>query len=186
MYEIVKDLFKTGDVLGWDGRNILHATIDSFTGGDVGHVSQIIRLSEYEGKERRRFHSEATAKGVMMSPLSNALEDYVGKVWWYPLKDEWDPFRGEIGEKMIALMGRGYDYPTLFKKAVFSPECDDREVICSEYIQLTLLGKLIGSRVIYDGRVYDPQELLSQTFFKPRVKIYENLPVVYSSGTIPV
>lgn len=185
MYEVVKDLLKTGDVIGWDGRNILHVTIDSFTGGDIGHVSQVIRLSEYEGKERRRYHSEATAKGVLASPLSYALEGYVGKVWWYPLKDEWDSLRGEIGERMIALMGRGYDYSTLAKKAFFSPMCDDRLVICSEYIQLTLLGKLIGSRVVYDGRVFDPIELLSQAFFKPRVKIYENLPVSYSSN-IPV
>jgi hypothetical protein len=185
VYESVKDQMKTGDVIGWDGRNILHTTIDAFTGGDCGHVSQIIRLSEYEGKVRRRYHSEATAKGVLPSPLSHSLEGYVGTVWWYPLKHEWDDKRGEIGERMFALMGRGYDYSTLFKKAMFSPECNDKSLICSEYIQLTLLGTLVGDNVLYKGKVWDPAELLIQGFYLPRVRIYENTDVAISTGYPP-
>lgn len=173
LYNAVKDSMKTGDVIGWDGRSILHTAIDCFTKGEIGHVSQVIRLSEYEGLERRRFHSEATARGILPSLLSTHLKNYEGTVWWYPLKDEWNSKRTEIGERMIALMGRGYDYTTLFKLAVFHPDVDDRELICSEYIQLTLLGKLVNDKVIYEGKVWTPPELLMQNFYKERVKIYE-------------
>jgi hypothetical protein len=183
LYNAVKDKMKTGDVIGWDGRNILHATIDCFTKGEIGHVSQILRMSEYEGLERRRFHSEATARGILPSPLGTHLKDYTGIVWWYPLKDEWDSKRGEIGERMLALMGRGYDYTTLFKMAVVHPFVDDRELICSEYIQLTLLGKLQGDRVVYDGKVWTPPELLMQDFYLERIKIYENLPEACSTDS---
>ena len=106
LYEAVKEQMKTGDGIAWHGHSLLGATIQGFSGGMYQHASMIIRLSEYEGEERLRYHTEAMERGVFPGRLSNKLENYEGEVYWYPLQDQWDDKRTGDRQKAYRYDGR--------------------------------------------------------------------------------
>jgi hypothetical protein len=154
LYNKIKDQTKTGDGIAWHGHSLLGATIQGASGGMYQHASMILRMSEYEGEERRRYHTEATERGVFQNLLSKKLEAQFGEVYWYPLRDEWNVHRAEIGRRLIDMMGGGYDYSTLFKMAVYHPETqDDYDYICSE-----VLYRALG----FTGKIPSPNELFCE------------------------
>lgn len=171
LYEAVKDQMKTGDGIAWHGHSLIGATIQGMSDGMYQHASMVIRLSEYEGEERRRYHTEATERGVFPNLLSKKLEQYEGEVYWYPLRDEWNEKRTEVGRRLIDMMGGGYDYSTLVKMAILHPNTqDDYDYICSE-----VLYRAMG----YDGKIPSPNELFCEggdekywcNVWNPRVRI---------------
>jgi hypothetical protein len=154
LYNAVKDNMKTGDGIAFHGHSLLGATIQGISGGMYQHASMIIRLSEYEGEERRRYHTEAMERGVFPNLLSKKLENFEGEVYWYPLHELRDNLRKDIGRRLIDMMGGGYDYSTLFKMSVYHPETqDDYDFICSE-----VLYRALG----YSGKIPSPNELFCE------------------------
>lgn len=156
-YEDCKHTMKTGDVLLWRSNSLIGAAIRFFTRSEINHASMIIRLAEYEGEERRCYHSEALERGVFPNVLSKRLAAFDGTVWWYQLLPDWDSKRTEIGRRMIDMMGTPYDYPSLFANIVGRVSADARRLFCSEYCYLAL-----G----YAGKAPQPHEL-------PKLGIFE-------------
>jgi hypothetical protein len=130
-YMEVRGEMKTGDMLAWASPGIVGKLIRWRT-GEYSHTSGIIRLSEYEGKPRRRFHLEAQEKGFYPAILSNEMATYGGHIWWYPLKDEYNPLRGAVGEKALSMVGVGYDFLSLFKNILGRVNTDAKKLFCSE------------------------------------------------------
>jgi hypothetical protein len=135
-YEAVKDQMKTGDMILWSHNSLIGKLIEGFSHANVSHASLVIRLQEYEGLERRRFHMEATGKGVYPNLLSRALAHYDGEAWWYPLKDEWDSSRQAIGEKAFQWLGVDYDFEGTLRNAWEKVKADPTKLFCSEYVFL--------------------------------------------------
>lgn len=161
-YNAFKDQMKTGDLLQWHSNSLIGALIQWRTKSDVNHSGLVLRLSEYEGTERRRWTSEALENGVYPILLSRRLESFDGSVWWYPLKDEWNPKRQAIGECAVALFGVKYDYRSIFKQIFGKVSADARELFCSEYCFLCY-----GM----DGTAPTPAEMTGLGIFKEGVKI---------------
>lgn len=136
VYESIKDKMKTADLLAWKGRNPFSLGICYVTGEPFSHVGLIVRMSEYEGLERRRFTSEAAAQGVFPCFLRRKLEKYHGDVWWYPLKKEYDSQRAELGVRAAEFWGMKYDFLSIAKQLVGRVSVNARYLFCSEYVQI--------------------------------------------------
>ena len=130
-YLSIREEMKTGDLLQFRGHSLISRLIEWRT-GKYSHSSLVLRLSEYEGLERRRFTMSAEPGGVMLFPLSRYLEGYDGEVWWFPLKSEWNENRQRIGENAAFFAGVKYDFPSLFKQLLVKVSSSSRRLFCSE------------------------------------------------------
>lgn len=139
-YLAVRDAMRTGDGLGFANNSLIGKAIMWRTKGDGpiqhSHWGGIIRMSEYEGLERRRFTLEAMSVGFYPDLLSTYIVNYAGHIWWYPLKDEWDGMRQTIGEKALNLIGARYDWRDVGRQLLGRVSSDARRLFCSEAWQL--------------------------------------------------
>lgn len=135
------DMF-TGDGLGFQNVGFIPSLIRWKTKGDgpipLSHWGGIIRFPEYEGAETRRYTVEAESNGFYPRILSNYIKDYKGHIYWYPLKDEWEPYRNQIGEGILSMIGIGYDFLGAIKSGLAKTSADMRHLFCSEAWQLGL------------------------------------------------
>lgn len=165
LYEQYKDDLKTGDLLQWQSYSLLGKLIRWRTGAEANHSSMIIRMSEYEGLVRRRFHTEAMERGVYPNLLSNRLNDYKGKMWWLPLKDTWNDQRRIIGERLTDTWGKQYDFKSLLWQAVGKCSIDTQQMFCSEVIDYAL-----G----FTGTAHNPGELETLGIHRDRILLYDS------------
>ncbi len=167
VYEIARDLTKTGDLVQWHSDSLLGAGIRLRKGGVINHTSIIIRLAEYEGKDRRVFTLEALEHGVVLNLLSRRLADYDGDAYLLRLKDKFDPLRGDMGERALACVGIPYDYLGIIKECFGNAQMGLDQLFCSETAWYALTGKTTGEAP-------DPneiQEYLADWFINPPIKL---------------
>lgn len=139
-YNLVKDLMLTGDGLGFANVGLISKAIMCKTKEDVdpynsiklSHFGGIIRAGLYEGTEQRRFTMEAMSMGFYPDILSKYIINYPGHIYWYPLKDEWEPYRELIGIQILSMIGIGYDYFGIVKQLVMKVSESARKLWCSE------------------------------------------------------
>lgn len=163
IYEKHKDAMKTGDLLEWRSPTLIGWGIRFVTGEMVNHSSLVIRLAEYEGLERRRYTTEALQHGTVLNLLSRRLEKFTGQVWWYPLKDDWNDKRQQIGECALKYIGIPYDFGSIFKQLIARVGVDFRAFFCSEYV-----WACYGM----EGEAPYPGEIVKKLdIFKPAVRI---------------
>lgn len=162
VYKSLARFMKTGDLLLWRSNSLLGAAIRFFSHGSVNHASGIICFPDYDGGYNRRWTTEALEHGTVLNYLSKRLEEYDGSVWWYPLKDEWELKRNEIGRRALEMIGVGYDFGSLFKNAVAKVSADARRLFCSEYYFLSL-----G----FEGKAPTPADLPELGIYKQEVQI---------------
>jgi hypothetical protein len=167
IYDSVKDDMKTGDILYWRTNSLIGALIRAKTGGVGNHISQIIRLAEYEGEERRRYHTEALERGVYPNLLSQRIKEFSGSVWWLPLKEEWDLKRIGIGIRMAEMWGTEYDYASLFWQLIGKVNTDARQLFCSEFA-----WKALG----FGGIAPNPKELAEDKAY-----LYKGMTLIWES-----
>jgi hypothetical protein len=167
IYNAIKDQMKTGDQLGFQNISLISKLILWRTGKDgpipFSHWGGIIRMKEYEGLERHRFTLEALSIGFYPDCLSHYIQNYSGHIWWFPLKDEWNPIRQELGEKAMNLIGTKYDYKSLLKQILGSVSSDAHRLFCSEawFIIMGLSGKAPNPTQMPSLGVYkDPIKLI--------------------------
>lgn len=162
---------KTGDVIAWRsdsfvGKVIRLRTVPSSVKKDspfnINHVSSIIRLSEYEGSERRVYITEALEHGTVLNLLSKRLKTFKGNVYWFPLKQSWDIERKRIGERLLQFIGVEYDYKSIAEQIFGSVSVDVKQLFCSEYVH-----KSYG----FSGKAPNPHELVCCDYFKEALKI---------------
>jgi len=140
VYNCVKDEMRTGDLLAWKSSGPIGKAICWVTKEPFSHVGLIVRMSEYEGQERRRFTSEAVAQGVYPCVLRRKLEKYRGEVWWYPLKDEYNPMRTDLGIAAASFWGMKYDFLSIAKQLISRVSTSARQLFCSEYVHIVFGG----------------------------------------------
>jgi hypothetical protein len=162
MYDDIKHLMKTGDLLLWRSNSLLGAAIRFFSHGNVNHASIVMCFPDYQGDDYRRWTTEALEHGTVLNFLSRRLNEYDGQVWWYPLKDEWDQQRCIIGRRALSMIGIEYDYSSLFKNLLGKVSAEARRLFCSEYYFLAL-----GM----EGKAPTPADLPGLGIFKPEVQI---------------
>lgn len=162
LYNAVRDLIKTGDLLLWKSHSLLGVLIRVFSKQATNHAGLAVKLYGHTGP--RVFTIEALEKGVRPNFLSSRIEDFDGEVYWYPLCAVWDTFevRREIEARMWNHVGTKYDYPALFTNAIKKVTADDKLLFCSEAAFLEL-----G----FNGTAPTPGELPALKIFKDPVRI---------------
>lgn len=134
VYNSVKAQMQTGDLLMWGGDNLISKAIRWRTLSEYSHASLVIRLAEYEGTEGRRFTTEALADGIVLNILSSRLENYNGRVWWFPLDEEKCHVpRSRVGECALSFIGTPYDYQSILRLCMKRVSTELNKLFCSEY-----------------------------------------------------
>lgn len=136
LYENVRDIIQTGDLLQWRSATALGWLIRKFSKAKDNHTGGAILFKEYQGKERRRFTLEALEHGYVLNLLSRRLESHKGECYWHALKPEYAMFRVPIGSEMLKFCGLPYDYRSLFKQALGRVSANARSLFCSEAFYL--------------------------------------------------
>jgi hypothetical protein len=134
----------TGDVVEFAGADIPGPEIRWKTGRDTNHTGMIVLMeSPYTGVRRRYLH-EAVSGGVQGDYLSNVLQNYKGKAYWYPLKNEYRIEIPQIEERAFpphpASLGTSYDWGGLIKQLkghqTINLEESDHIVWCAEAVYI--------------------------------------------------
>lgn len=165
LYNRHKYNMRTGDLLLWRANSLLGVAIRFFSKAPVNHASLVMHFSQYEGDVHRRFTTEALAKGITLNLLSKQLEQYDGRVWWYPLRSDWESRRPMIGTTAMQYIGTPYDYKSLFRNAFGRVSADARELFCSEYC-FVCYG--------LNGTAPTPGDMPSLGIFREPVLIYDS------------
>jgi len=158
LYHEYRDQMKTGDLLQFSGRGLISKIIQWKTGGKWSHSSIIIRFEEYD----RLMTFTAEPNGFMPILLSRYLREYDGECWWFPLKDELDAGRLEVGKKALDMSGKPYDYTSLFKQLIGDVSTNMSSLFCSEACYLAY-----G----YCGVAPNPNNILNMSLFKEGSKL---------------
>jgi hypothetical protein len=169
-YNSVKHLIKSGDCLQCRG-NHLASQIIMAASGPWSHSALVIEMAG------RLWVIEAVSPRVHIVSLQVFLTDYPGEVWWHPLEK---CYAGSV--RMVenfaighAEKGTPYDFRGLFQNIFDRPNADDRELFCSEFVQL---GYFIGgfiSKPIYADRPCDIPEC--NIFGEPTMLVKQDLPL---------
>ncbi len=136
LYDAVKNDMRTADLLLWQSNGAVGRLIQTYTKSPYSHASLVIRLSEYEGLERRRFTTESLRHGVVLNLLSRRLEHQNGKCWWFALKPEWNDKRQLIGERALSYVGIPYDFKGIFRFLFGPVSADVTALYCSELVSM--------------------------------------------------
>ncbi|HUU39867.1 MAG TPA: YiiX/YebB-like N1pC/P60 family cysteine hydrolase [Desulfatiglandales bacterium] len=132
-YNRFKAQMKSGDCLLWQSRSIIGWLIRKFTSAKVNHAGLVIRPPEYGHFKDRRFTVEALEQGIQLRLLSERLREFKGRVWWYPLRDEYEECRDKIAEWALEQEGTPYDYHSLFANIAGRVSADTKRFFCSEF-----------------------------------------------------
>jgi len=167
LYDQIKNQMKTGDVLQWHHDDFLGGWIRRKTKSFWNHSSLVIRLQEYEGAESRRWTQEAVTPFVGLTFLSKKLESYKGEVWWFPLKDEWEEKRIEIGAKALTFVGvTPYDRKGIVKQLFMRTSIQYRQLFCSEDVEICLGYE--------KGTALWPGEIAELPIYRDKIKIFSS------------
>ena len=142
IYNSIRDQMKTGDGLGFQNVGIIPSLIRWKTKGDgpisLSHWGGIVRFPDYEAEagDERRYTVEAEANGFYPRILSNYIKNYKGHIYYYALKDEWEPYHNQIGTDILSMLGTGYDFLGALKSGLGKCNADIRHLFCSEGWQI--------------------------------------------------
>jgi hypothetical protein len=172
-YKRLQPVIHTGDLVEWRSASALGAAIRWFTKKDVNHSSLVARF-DYAGLEDRRFVFEAMGDGLDFNLLSERMQQFKGRVYWYGLKPSITDI-GFVRERMLskALMLKAqhvkYDYWGLFRNAAARVSVNARQLFCSEFYQVC--GIYAG--IYTDQIARRPGEFAAFKRHLPRVEIWE-------------
>ena len=154
----------TGDLIQFSSFSILGWLIRKFS-GYCNHSSQAIRFAEYQGLKQRRYILEALEHGIELSLISRRLEGYKGKVWWHPLKPEYQKYRRKIGALALSRIGIPYDYGSLFKNALGRVSGNANRLFCSEYVYLNCKDVGMPIKTEWQDKSPRPADMLNLGFW---------------------
>ena len=136
-YELLRDRFKTGDVIEYRGTDIIGVGIRARTGYGVNHSELVVVMqSPYTGVRRNYTHG-ALSGGPQPIYLSDNLSKYNGTAYYYPLKAEYERFIPDIEAEAFRNIGPKYDYPGIVKNLLGRTAVDKGLEFCSEYVQIS-------------------------------------------------
>jgi hypothetical protein len=132
-YFKVRNEMKTGDTILFKKKKIISWLIRLFSGGEYDHTALVVKVGGYHELIDRRFIIESVLSGVTFRGLYNKLSALKGDAYWYPLKDEYDDKREEIGNWAFSNIGVKYDVKGVFQQIFGRISADARTYFCSEY-----------------------------------------------------
>jgi hypothetical protein len=157
-YNEIRDLVKTGDRLEFAGSSFLSKTIRFFTKQSVNHTALALSIdnwSKYPGN--RKFVLEAEPEGVVLRPLSLDLQVKGTICYWTPLATATTANRDAMANYALQMLGKKYDFGSLFLNALGPVHSDARKFFCSELYFMSLVagGLLLGHYLADNGDVVD-------------------------------
>lgn len=132
-YSENREKVRSGDLLLWKSYTLVGWLIRFFTGHNENHSDFAIRPEKLGHFRDRRFSLGAEGNGVLLRLLSERLRHFKGKLWLYPLKDEFNGDRDKIITCALECEGIGYDYYSLFKQILGRVSVDADKYFCSEF-----------------------------------------------------
>jgi hypothetical protein len=174
-YTVHREHMQSGDLIEWQSRSALGWIIRKFTGKGVNHTSLLIRPDNFSGYRDRRFMLEALGNGVTPNLLSVRLSDYKGRVYWLPLKPEYNDLREHAKQAAIIRMCEyhpGYDYMDLVKQVFLRASLDVQKFFCSEWCQWVWTQAEI---IKFQKKAVRPGEFEQFGVTLPKRLIYESL-----------
>ena len=170
LYNSLKEKMQTGDCLLWQSRSLIGWLIRKFSHADVNHAGLVIRPQKHSYFLNRRFTLEALENGIQLRLLSERLRHFKGRVWLWPLRDEFDDYRDEIAVWAISKEGTPYDYTSLFKQIMGRVSADAKEFFCSEFCYIAWKDVGIPMR---DQKAPRPGDIPSLGIFTAPLLIFE-------------
>ena len=138
-YGLYREKMATGDVIEFRSETVVGYMIRKFTKQNVNHTALVIRLQQYD--QDRVFILEAVpAGGVVLTKLSDRLENHHGQVYWLGLAGMYDGSRPAIGRSALNYVGVEYDFGNVFKQVAARVNADARRLFCSEFAYIALLN----------------------------------------------
>jgi hypothetical protein len=133
-YLSFREHIKTADGLLWDSHTLLGNAIQFFTKSDINHFSVFFNEFNPDVTERK-YQLEALSNGIDFTILSERLLNHKGKVYWLPIKDEYDHWRIDLAKWYLQQEGKGikYDYKSLIKNVFGRVAYGTKSLFCSEY-----------------------------------------------------
>jgi len=162
---------QTGDCLLWRSSSVLGWAIRLFSWAKVNHAGLVVRPNEWGLFKDRRFTLEALEGGIVLRLLSERLRDFNGKVWLYPLKDEFAVLRDEICRWALAQEGTPYDYGSLFKQVFGRVSVEMTRYFCSEFCYAAWLK---AGLPVNEPKAPRPGDIPKLGIFKEPVLIFDD------------
>jgi hypothetical protein len=136
LYYKYREQMRTGDSLLYKTDGKIPSMIRWFT--EFNHAGLVLHFEDNFNNSMpescdRVWTFEAGASGVKSVYLSDKLGDTHGKVYWYPLKDEFSyAQRMLVSEYASMQRGTKYDFSSLFRNILGRVSANAREFFCSE------------------------------------------------------
>ena len=170
LYNQRKANMKSGDCLLWRSSSVVGWLIRLFTSHTVNHARIVIRPHDYGHFKNRRFTIEALENGIILRLLSERLRNFNGKVWLYPLRDEYDFARELIVKWAIEKEGTPYDYGSLFKQIFGRVSAVMKQFFCSEFCYIAWKESGIP---VNEEKAPRPGDIPALDIFKEQILIFE-------------
>ena len=133
-YDELRPMMRTGDAILWEGSGLLSWLIRRWS--KYSHASLIVRMERYGDLRDTVFLVEALATGLELRRLSQRLEGYAGKAFWFQPSDLTTWQRDMIRSEALKACGAGigYDYKSLFRNILGHVSMNARSYFCSEFV----------------------------------------------------
>lgn len=163
-YQDLRGRILPGDLTAWRGSGPVSGIIAAKIPNGAPDVTHVAGVVHGPPQCPRRIIVEAHDGEVNVRILSARLKDYSGSVWWYPLREEFAPFRDSISRAYWELLGVPYDYRGLLRNAVCYVDQDQRALFCSELVCIAITRIPIHAmqpvnaavRLLHDGKALRP------------------------------
>ena len=129
-YELLRNNILPGDMISWKGNGIVSWAILRFS--THSHVS-VVAASPTNHPDRRMV-MEAWEGEVNLRALSSRLESYSGEAYLHTLKKELEEFRFTIDKCLWEIIGKKYDYKSLFSNLLGYVSTQADTFFCSELV----------------------------------------------------
>lgn len=132
-YYKCRNKMAVGDGISFQGTGFVSDAITFFTNQERTHWGNVGDWVEFEGTQGIRLPLyEADQGEYNIRALSKKLLFYEGKVYWHPLKPEFNGYRVAMHRKMWDMVGIKYDYKSLLANVFGRQPADESELFCSE------------------------------------------------------
>ena len=150
----------SGDMLEFKSNSLIGRMIRCKTDKKVNHSSLIVKMLG------RIFTLESLGSGIELHLLSNRVRDFNGKIYYYPLKDDF--YRDAIAGWALDQIDKKYDYPGVFANLFGKVNVDGRLYFCSEYVQAAYKH---AGLIKQNDKACFPGEFEKYNIHKERVRI---------------
>jgi hypothetical protein len=157
-YDDIRDGIRSGDCFEFAGSTPLGHIIRWFSKQKVNHTEICLSINEYSNYAgNRKFFLGANSHGIELRPVSRALADFKGKMYYRKLRAT-DAQRNLIADWALQQCDVPYAYGNLFRNIWGRVDADARRLFCSEFRFIAcVVGGVIPGLVFNkrDQRVYD-------------------------------